>query len=248
MYRKHSFLTAAVLVALGAGRVLAGGPPMLCLPIDGVTAETVDECTTLLTAKLESKLFPPADKFRPIEVRQFGDQWYLTFYFAEDVNLSEVEKALEDSRFSIPRDRLHFFGHIVLEIDAGVTTPKTLMAGLDALELVSVSDSEAAKDRLLLAVDMPYPAQDFRSRPEALGETSFHWNGLSSDLSSKTDEPATARQLPSYDTLQKVFATNDVKLHDVRWTTEAACRSVGGVAVPEADGKLTKTAQAAIAR
>jgi hypothetical protein len=248
MFRHLSFFAVLSAIVLASGQARAGGPPMLCLPIDGVTAENVDECTKLLTAKLESKLFPKAEEFRPIEIRQFGDQWYLTFYFADDVALSEVEAALEGSSFSIPRDRLHIFGHVVLEIDAGAIPSKELVAGLEALELVSVGASEATPNHLLLTVDMPYPEKDFRAVPEAIDDSSFQPNDLSSDLSAESSTPATAEQLPNYNAFQEVLAKRDAKLSDIRWTTAFACRSVGGVAVPQADGKLSKTAQAAISR
>jgi hypothetical protein len=248
MYRKLSFIAIVAALGLAAGQARAGGPPMLFLPLDGVTAENAAECTKLLAAKLENKVFPGNEDFRPIEVRQFGKQWYLTFYFLEDVALSDVESALEGSSFSIPRDRLHFFGHVVLAIDAGATPPDDLKADLKALEYVSVGDSETEQSRTLLTVDMPYPEKDLRRTPEAVGDNSFQWNDLSSNPSAKSDQPATAEQLPNDHLFQKVLARHDAKLHDIRWTTANACRVVGGVAVQEADGKLSKTAQAAVSR
>ncbi len=221
---------------------------MLCLPIDGVTAENVDECTKLLAAKLDSKLFPGSDDFRPIEVREFGNQWYVTFFFIEDVALSDMEAALEGSSYSIPRDRLHFFGHLVLEIDAGATPPKEVLASMDALEYISVGESDTEQSRLLLTVDMPYPKQDLRRTPEGVNDDTFQWNDLSSNLSVKSEAPATAEQLPNYSAFNAILAKHDAKLHDIRWTKDNACRAVGGVAVNKADGKLSKTVQAAVAR
>ena len=133
MFHKLPFFAMMTALALSGAQAMAGGPPMLCLPIDGVTAENVDECAKLLTARLERKLFPNAEEFRAIELREIGDQWYLTFYFADDVTLGDVESALQDSAFAIPRDRLHLFGHVVLEIDAGASSLKGLAADLDAL-------------------------------------------------------------------------------------------------------------------
>jgi hypothetical protein len=245
---RQTFLIAMAAALVLAGKARAGGPPMLCLPIEGVTAENVDECTKLLTAKLEIKLFPKEVGFRPIEVRQIGDQWYLTFYFADDVALSEVEAALKDSGFSIPRDRLHFFGHVVLEIDAAAGTAKALAEGVDEVEFVSVGEQDARQIRLLLTVDMPYPKQDFRAAPESIGTCAFTWNGLSSVPSAEAGVVATAEELPNYKAFDQLLAKHDAKLHDIRWTTEHACRSVGGVAVPDADGKPGKTTQAAVAR
>ncbi len=248
MFRKLSSFAIVAALGLAGGQVQAGGPPMLCLPVDGVTAENVDECTKLLAAKLENKLFPGNEDFRPIEIRQFGKQWYLTFYFLEDVALSDVESALEGSSFSIPRDRLHFFGHVVLEIDAGATLPKVLMAGLDGLEYLSVSSSDTKQNRMLLAVDMPYPKKDLRRAPEAVSDDTFQWNDLSSNPLANLETPATGEQLPNYSAFQAVLAKHDTKLHDIRWTTANACRVVGGVAANNTDGKLNKTAQAAVAR
>jgi hypothetical protein len=245
---RQTFLIAMAVALVLSGQARAGGPPMLCLPIDGVTAENVDECTKLLVSGLESKLFPKVGKFRQIEVRQVGEQWYLTFYFADDVALSEVDAALEDSRFSIPRDRLHFFGHLLLEIDAGAGAANELAAGLNAFEFVAVGEQEASKSRLLLTVDMPYPKQDFRAAPEFIGNGEFTWNGLSSEPSVESDVPATAQQLPNHKAFEKLLEKHDAKLRDIRWTASHACRSVGGVAVPETDGKLSKAAQAAVAR
>jgi orotidine-5'-phosphate decarboxylase len=60
--------------------------------------------------------------------------------------------------------------------------------------------------------------------------------------------PARAGQLPNYQTFEQLLARHDAKLHDIRWTMNNACRSVGGVAVDEANEKPIKTAQAAVAR
>jgi hypothetical protein len=248
MYRKLSFVAITAALGLAAGQARAGGPPMLCLPIDGVSAENADECTKLVAAKLENKVFPGNKDFRPIEIRQFGKQWYLTFYFVEDVALSDVEAALQGSSFSIPRDRLHFFGHIVLDIDAGATPPDDLKAGLKSLEYVFVGDSETEQNRILLTVDMPYPEKDLRRTPGAFSDDKFQWNDLSSNPLVESDKRATAQQLPNDRLFQKILAEQDAKLHDIRWTTANACRVVGGVAVQDADGKLSKTAQAAVSR
>jgi hypothetical protein len=248
MFRQCSLIAMVAALGLAAGQARAGGPPMLCLPIDGVTAENADECTKLIAAKRGNKVFPGNDDFRRIEIRQFGKQWYLTFYFVEDVALSDLESALEGSSFSIPRDRLHFFGHVVLDIDAGATQPNDLKAGLKALEYVSVGESETKENRILLTVDMPYPEKDLRRAPEAVSENAFQWNDFSSNPSAKAEPPATAEQLPNDNAFHVVLAKHDAKLHDIRWTTANACRVVGGVAVSEADGKLSKTAQAAVAR
>jgi hypothetical protein len=248
MFRQRSVFAMVAALLLASGQAFAGGPPMLCLPIDGVSAENADECTRLLAARLGNKVFPGNEDFRPMELRQIGKQWYLRFYFEEDVALSDLESALEGSSFSIPRDRLHFFGHVVLEIDGGVTPPDDLKAGLKALEYVSVGESESKENRILLTIDMPYPDKDLRRAPEAVSDNSFQWNDFSSNPAAKSEAPATGEQLPNDHAFHVVLAKHDAKLHDIRWTTENACRVVGGVAVQEANGKLNKTAQAAVER
>jgi len=248
MFRQLLIFAMVAALFLTSGQARAGGPPMLCLPIDGVTAENADECTKLLAAKLGNKVFPGNEDFRPIAIRQFGKQWYLTFYFVKDVALSDVETALEGSSFSIPRERLHFFGHVVLEIDAGATSPDELKEALTALEYVSVGESESKENRILLTIDMPYPEKDLRRTPEAVSDNAFQWNDFSSNPSAKAESPATAEQLPTDNALHVLLAKQDAKLHDIRWTTDNACRVVGGVAAQEGDGKLNKTAQAAVTR
>jgi hypothetical protein len=248
MFRQRIVFALVAALFLASGQARAGGPPMLCLPIDGVTAENADECTKLLAAKLGKMVFPGNEDFRQIEIRQFGKQWYLTFYFVEDVALIDLESALEGSNFSIPRDRLHFFGHVVLDIDAGATSPDELKAGLKAIKYVSVGESETKENRILLTIDMPYPEKDLRRAPEAVSDNAFQWNDLSSNPSAKAEAPATAQQLPNDNAFHVVLAKHGAKLHDIRWTTANACRVVGSVAVDESNGKLSKTAQAAIAR
>jgi hypothetical protein len=101
--------------------VVAGGAygrrtPFLCLPVDGVTAENVEACTKLLNSKLEDKLFPHSSKLYGVKLIERANQWYLAFYMDHDVRLSDVQSALESTEFSIPQDRLHLFGHAILDI------------------------------------------------------------------------------------------------------------------------------------
>ena len=96
---------AAAFLLLPA-RLMAGGPPFLCLPVDGVTAENVQACTRLLNSKLENKLWPHSSRLHGVKLMERTNQWYLAFYMDKDVRLSDVQAALQASEFSIPEGRL----------------------------------------------------------------------------------------------------------------------------------------------
>src|SRR5262249_47300773 len=156
MCRRLASYAVVVLVLLIPSRVLAGGPPWLCLPIDGTADENLKATNDLLTAKLQSKLFPP-DVFRGLAILQQGVQSYATLFIKEDVSLGEVESALKGSGISVPRDRLQLFGYVTLEIDPRAANTKELLADLDALDHVSIATSENKDGLLLVTIDMPYP-------------------------------------------------------------------------------------------
>jgi hypothetical protein len=200
------------------------------LPIDGVTSDNLKACADLLTAKLEGKPVTHAGWNHGIKIREHSNQWYLTFYMGEDVGLREVEAALKGSRFSIPRDRLRLFGHVILEIDAKKTPQKELLAELDALDNVSITESKDKDDLILVTVDMPYPVEDGRREKLSIGWDKFRWNDFASDQSS-SDNSITSRKLPSYGAVRDVVAKHNAKLHDIRWSTNYACRPLGAVAV-----------------
>jgi hypothetical protein len=224
------FVVAAVLL-LWPARLIAGGPPWLCLPVDGVTADNVKECTDLLTDKLKGKFAPNRARYNNVELHNHANQWYLTFYMGEDVGLREVEAALKGSRFSVPRDRLRLFGHVILEIDAGKATDKQLLAALEALNYVSVAKSEHKDDLLLVTVDMPYPVEDNRRENLTAGWDKFERNDFASDQATKSEPAATPRTLPSYEAFRGIVAKHKASLKDIRWSTHYACRPLGGVAV-----------------
>jgi hypothetical protein len=239
-------ITAAL--ALIGERVIAGGPPMLCLPIDGVTAENGEECRQLLVAKLENKLLPDQDAFRAIQLREHASQWYVTLYFGEELGLSDVEAALEGSRFWIPRERLHLFGHLILKIDADAKSQAELLGSLKAGEYFLVADSITKDNRLFVTVNMPYPNEDLRRKPISFDRETFHWNHYASDPSIVSRAPATADMLPSCDMFHEIVAKHSASLDDIRWSTDHACRTVGGVAVTKPGAKGGQTVQAAVGR
>ena len=224
---------AATFLLLFPATLLAGGPPWLCLPLDGVTANSAQACGKQLTAALDNKLWEFDEGDRAVHVRAHDKQWYLTFPMGKDVSLAEVEAALKGSGYTIPRDRLRLFGHVILEIDAGKAPAKELLAGLAALEYVSVERSAATGSRLLVTVDMPYPAGDRAMERGAVGWEKFAWNDFSSDQATRSESPAKAAQLPSCGDFRELIARHGASLKDMRWSPDFACRVLGGVAVGE---------------
>jgi hypothetical protein len=208
----------------------AGGPPLLCLPIEGVTKENAHECIDRINTELASQLWPHSGSERVVRVDRIEDQWYLTLSIVKDVRLKDVEAAFENSSFSIPRDKLHLFGHVVLEIDAQEASPKSLLADLESLEFTSIVNSRSQEGHLHVTVELPYPAQDPRSRREYLAKDDFRWLA---DTSSKSLTTATADMLPAYDAIQEIVARHEARLNDVRWSIEFWCRALGCVIAPD---------------
>jgi hypothetical protein len=219
-------LTLATFLLLPA-TVVAGGPPRLCLPIDGVTAETAQACAGKLTAALDKKLWQHGGADRAVQIREHKNQWYLTFPMGAEVALADVEAALKGSRLSIPRDRLRLFGHVILEIDAGKSPAAKLLADLDAIEQVSIAESQTTADRLVVTLDMPYPVEDDRSDRSSIGWETFARNDLSSDTANRSSVKAAA--LPSLAAVGEILAKHGARLQEIRWSQEFACRALGCV-------------------
>ena len=230
--RQFIFLAAsAVLCLLLPGRLIAGGPACLSVPVEGVTADNAPACGELLSVKLADHLASGSPR---VELRQQGNQWYLTCYLGKDVSLSDISAALKGSPFSVPRDKLHFFGHVALEIDAGKAAPKKLLADLTTLEHVSIAASDPKDGHLSVTVDMPYPAEDGKPRGKYVGWQTFQRSELSSDPATKSESPTTAAGLPGYHQFRDLVASHGAKLTDVRWSTHYACRAVGCVVAQDA--------------
>ncbi len=240
---RKSLLLFGTAMLLSWTPVFAGGPPLLCLPIDGVTADSRDAAAQLLAAKLESKLFPRSGAYSDVEIREHNGQWYAMLYMREDIALSDVDAALKGTQLSIPRDKLRFFGHVVLEISAEKT--KELQRHLEEIEYVSVVDSHAEDSGLHVTVEMPYPGSDSRQHRDAIFDNAFAWHGYTTDSSGETTSPASAEALPDYDAFRKSLAKHNAKLNNVRWTTQFACRALGCVAVPTEE-HLTNAKRSAV--
>ena len=222
---RYLTLALAVLLLLPA-TLLAGGPPWLCLPLDGVTADNAQSCGEKLTAALEDKLWKDGGE-QAVQIRAHGDQWYLAFPMGTDVALADVEGALKGSRFTIPRDRLRLFGHVILEIE-GSTGAKDLVAALNELEHVSIAQSAEKEGRLLVTVDMPYPVGNGRPDWGTGDWEKFQRNGLSSAAAASSESPIKAAELPSYKAFRDLVAKHDARLTEIRWSTQFWCRALGG--------------------
>src|SRR5262245_47964000 len=230
-------LAAAILLLLPAS-LLAGGPPYLCLPLEGVTAANAQTCTDLLDQRLASKFVDFAGWPRGVKVLERGGQWYAAFYMGSDVRLSDVTAALKGSQFSVPQDKLRFFGHVILEIDPAKAAPKALLADLKALNFVSVGESKSDKDLLLVTLDMPYPADNSSRNLESVGWDTFQRSDLSSDPATKSEPPVRAQPLPTYGQIRDVVARHGASVKGLSWSEQYACRPLGCVAAP-----ATRTAQ-----
>src|SRR5262245_33548379 len=99
MFRLALTRTVTAALVLLPMACVAGGPPWLCLPVDGVTAENSPACAERLKAKLEDKQ-PDYQDFRGFQLKPAGGQWYLMFHFDKDVALSDIDAALKGSPFS----------------------------------------------------------------------------------------------------------------------------------------------------
>jgi hypothetical protein len=233
MARNLSIPAVVGALFLTGAQLMAGGPPRLCLPVDGVNSGNAEACTRRLTGAL-------GDKVDRLELRQNEAQWYALFRLARDVRLSEVEAALAGSPFSVPRDRLRLFGHVTLEVENGAAKHDKLTGDLGALKYVSVGESDNGKGVLLVTVDMPYP-EDAGRETAAFGRVpfarqAFRRTDFSSGVATKSEQPASADTLPSYIAMRDALAKHDARLKDLRWSANLGCRMLGCVSIPAAPG------------
>lgn len=234
-----SLVTLAIVLGLMPLELLAGGPPRLCLPVDGVTADNADECAARLASALKDKLWTHPDTPTGVQIHHSDKQSYLTCYMEQPMALSDIETALKGSEFSIPKDKLRLFGHVELQIDPRSASADELIAELAKINHVSVAESRRDKE-LLVTVDMPYPALNTRHFEwNPTDEVEFRRDDFASDQAARSEPPATSRSLPSYGAIGQVLARHHAHLTDLRWSTSWRCRVLGGVAAKE-----TRTARA----
>jgi hypothetical protein len=238
MFQKLSLAAALALSLLAPSRIFAGGPPWLCLPIDGITQDNASACTALIEAKLKDKLWMNPEVRSGAAIHYDGSQAYLTFYMKEDVSLGDIEESLKGSEFSIPRDKIRLFGHVILEVDTEKTPVKEVAAALDAMDHVSIAESDENNGKLLVTVEMPYPVVDNRPNPVDLRWDKFAKNDYNSVDSKKSESPVGPENLPGYHAFRAVLARHGASLQDVRWNSNYACRALGCVSVSDTKAVL----------
>ena len=232
MIKRLLGIAVAALLFLPA-QGTAGGPPLLCLPIDGVTAENARECSRLLEGPLAEKLWGQAGRDRGVHMLNRDGQWYAAFYMGGEVRLGEIEQPLKGSSFSVPRDRLRMFGHAILEIDpaGGKETALTGKFG----EYVMVSQIKKEKDRRDVVVDMPYPIWRTRGVQGVLNwKDEYAWMDFNSTRT-RLDTAIGAEKLPTVSEVETSLKKQDARLKDIRWNATWGCRALGAVALPVQD-------------
>src|SRR5262249_24449616 len=152
-----------------------------------------------------------------------GSQQYVVFHMAKDVSLSDVEAALKGSGFTVPRDKLRLFGHVILEVDAHAAPHDKLAADLGTIKGAVVDKSELKDGLLNVTLEMPYPSSRGNSgQTRKVGWASFDRQDFGPE-SMKSESAVTAQGLPTYSAVQKALAKDDATLKDVRWSTVYSC-------------------------
>lgn len=102
------------MAVFGAAGAWAGGPATLRLPVDGVTADNVNLLQETLETNLKGLYATYQKKGEsPIKVVGEGETAAVQFDLNEtSVTLSDVERALTDTEFSVNRDSLEFRGAV----------------------------------------------------------------------------------------------------------------------------------------
>jgi hypothetical protein len=223
----RKLIFAVVLVLSLPAVVFAGGPPWLCLPLEGVSEKNAVECSELLTAKLQDKIWKDADQ-RSVKVAAHEGEWYAIFPMEKNVGLAEVEAALKGSKFAVAQKRLRLFGHVILEIDPQKAAAKDLLARLDEIKEVAIAETTDKEGKLRVTIDLPYPVEDGSRERGSVGWDSFRRGDLNTDDGDRS--PKSASDLPTYEDLQKAVSKSGGTLKNLRWSDNFACRTLGGVA------------------
>jgi hypothetical protein len=198
-----------------------------------VTSDNLDACTDLINTKLADKTWPRHDQLAGAAIHQDGKQHYLTLYMKDDVGLNDIDTAFQGSGFSVSRDKLRLFGHVVLQIDARQASTEALTSALEAMDSVSVVKSQDIKGALLVTVEMPYPVvAEGRPDPQRLGWEKFARNDYLSANTKVDAAPVTRTMLPGFNAIRDIVADQNAHLSDIRWSTSYACRALGCVTVP----------------
>lgn len=240
MFQKLSKTVAALALVLVPAQLLAGGPAWLCVPVDGITSTNQEKCLQILGEALKASVLDFDNGHPAIQIQRHENQWYATFHPKDDVRLSEMEKSLKGTEFSIPRDRMRLFGHVILETKSPSENQAAIEKELDALEYAAVSGDKTENGAGEIIVDMPYPTEMRRSSDGVrFWGDSYQWNVLNTNTTPAA-APATTGTLPSPKDFGKILARHDAELKDLRWSPVYHCRAIGSVTVP----KTPETAKA----
>jgi len=121
--------------------VYGGGPGRLRLPVEGLTAKNSKQCIKLVEEKLNDFLAKGSGTTSGrghVHFVKDGSANLIQLSFVRGkVSLSEIEKALEGSSFSINRDKLEFVGVVQLRIEKIASHEKLIsaLANLDDQKL-----------------------------------------------------------------------------------------------------------------
>lgn len=234
MFRAISHGLAAVLFLLATAPLMAGGPPVVFLPVDGVTAENAPACAKLVKAKLGERF---GSKSYDVTVLERSGTWHIAFPFEKDVRLSDFTSALKGSPYSISTDDLHLFGHVILEVDATPASAENILSGLKAISNVALEDSKSEVNTLRVTLDMPYPVGEWRPGIESVTWSTFQRNDFSKNAAHNSVGP---QELPTYQQIREAVSANDAKVTDLRWSPDFWCRPLGGIKASSPSEEVAK--------
>ena len=231
MFRQLTICAAIAWLLLAPAIALAGGPPRLCIPIDGATTANAHSCGKLVTAALGKGVMN-------VDMRQNDGQWYLLLNFNRDkVRLNEIDAALKGSPFSVPRDKMRVFADAVVEIDLRSANADKLIADLKALDHVTVGETKKVGGVLTVALAAPAPT--YRERDTEFGAVAFHKESFRAEA---PNAPETSlKELPTYTALTKVVEKHQAKVANFGWDL-LGCRVMGCVVGPGSTTKVTARA------
>lgn len=228
MLRHLSVCVVAAWLLLTPALLMAGGPPGLCLPIDGATADNADACAKRITAALGKDV-------ERATMKHNDGQWFVMFHFTRDqVRLADIDAALKGSPFSVSREKLRLFGDVIVEIDLRGASADKLLADLKAVKNASVSESAKKDNMLMVTLSMPDPAY---AGPELakFGDLSFKKQSFQREGQS---EKVRASDLPTYDAVRTVVSKHNASLTGLRWECWG-CRVLGCVATEGPTAKVS---------
>ncbi len=215
----------AVALCLTTVELMAGGPPRLCLPVDGVTLENAADCAKLLKVKLGDQIVSSRN-FSGVQVMPKSEQSYIVLYLdlrkrGDSLSLADIDAAFSGSKFSVPRDKICLFGQVTVEL-ACDEAPQKLLDQLASRKNIKVVSSKQVKDRHFVTLSIPFADGFTQQLFRSFGKDPVNHTLTATPTSS-------ADGLLQYDDLKKYCQESDVKLGDVRWSSSWHCRIFGAV-------------------